>query len=465
MNEFTPIAELIAWLLIAGLVVRSSWRNTRMSIGLVLAYLAALFFEHWIPALVYTFPWYQPVYDLAAAHQGFEQSLLGLIGFAVGVLWLSPQLQKISVNRAPSIVNKPKIRDGISAKPFVLGFYTVIGLLFYFVGYPLLKSIPTLGNIASVLVFLAQTGIIGLYFVSMKQGRRGVQLIVLLIGLSLPLVTVVRDGQAWFGVWSLIIIMMFVVTVTGRKWLAYLALALLFVVGISFFVTYFSVRPVIRQIVWYGQPDTDDRFATIGYIVDNFQIIDIYNPQHLNSIDIRFNQNSLIGYTIRNIDTGVRDYAYGGTIANAAIALIPRALWPEKPILGGGAASVGYYSGVTYSGNTAVPTGNVMELYINFGTVGVFIGFAILGAIISYLDFRVASVLYRRDFLAYGQWLVPSLGLMFPSNTIVMTFGLAITGVLTMKIVNLLIVSLVSAGFPKRSLFPALGGNSEQATD
>ena len=70
------------------------------------------------------------------------------------------------------------------------------------------------------------------------------------------------------------------------------------------------------------------------------------------------------------------------------MALVPRVLWPDKPVYGAAVHIVADMTGLHLDENTSWGVGNVMEFQINFGTTGVIIGFLILGFSLGWLDFR-----------------------------------------------------------------------------
>ena len=73
------------------------------------------------------------------------------------------------------------------------------------------------------------------------------------------------------------------------------------------------------EVIGFG----NDSFYTS---LSNFELLDLQNPRHLSSIDARLNQNYLVGRTVRTIELGQEEYAYGGTIYEGLLALIPRIL-------------------------------------------------------------------------------------------------------------------------------------------
>jgi hypothetical protein len=82
----------------------------------------------------------------------------------------------------------------------------------------------------------------------------------------------------------------------------------------------------------------------------------------------------------------VEPFALGSTLFEVFIAIIPRALWPDKPFELGGSAFVTKYTGIAFGENTSVAMGYLFELYINFGTWGVFLGMFLLGIGFAWLE-------------------------------------------------------------------------------
>jgi oligosaccharide repeat unit polymerase len=67
---------------------------------------------------------------------------------------------------------------------------------------------------------------------------------------------------------------------------------------------------------------------------------------------------------IRNVPAAV-DYIHGSSLVSVFVAVIPRQIWPEKPIV-----RIGYFVGQEVIGlhnTTGIPPGLMAELYLNFG--------------------------------------------------------------------------------------------------
>ena len=116
-------------------------------------------------------------------------------------------------------------------------------------------------------------------------------------------------------------------------------------------------------------------------------------------------------------------YLYGSTIWEGVEALVPRALWPDKPVYGGSGHIVADMTGLHLDEDTSWGVGNVMEFQINFGTPGVVIGFLILGFLIGWLDYQAALADYRGDLGNLIMFFLPGLALIQPNGSIVEVSG------------------------------------------
>ena len=85
----------------------------------------------------------------------------------------------------------------------------------------------------------------------------------------------------------------------------------------------------------------------------------------------------------------VLDWARGSTIIGYLVAPVPRAIWPEKPLI-----SIGPTIGVLVYGNerSGVPPGWFGEWYWNFGVIGFVLGSILLGVILKSVATSVRSV-------------------------------------------------------------------------
>jgi hypothetical protein len=152
-----------------------------------------------------------------------------------------------------------------------------------------------------------------------------------------------------------------------------------------FFPTIQTLRNVVREP---DRPSVPQALARLpGRIVST-------NPQGLPrgglTLD-RYIADSLLSTTGRlyGLDTlvvaraltpNVHPFLNGSTYARLPASLVPRVVWPGKPDLSfAGDFADDYWGRSTASDHSAQPVGIVGELYLNWGTLAVFLGMFVLG--------------------------------------------------------------------------------------
>jgi hypothetical protein len=139
----------------------------------------------------------------------------------------------------------------------------------------------------------------------------------------------------------------------------------------------------------------------------------------LYAIDQRLNQNYFVGLAAARIQSGDAHFLYGRSLIEGAQALIPRALWPEKPVVAGSPKIVAEMTGLTLSEGTSFGVGNVMEFDINFGIPGVILGFLILGWVLGTLDRRSAEENMLGNMGQIPFYFLPAVALIQPNGSLV----------------------------------------------
>lgn len=218
----------------------------------------------------------------------------------------------------------------------------------------------------------------------------------------------------------------------GRVWLA---VAVTSIIGITVFTNYFVVRKEIRAIVW---SDAGWKTRTTGVInsFSNFEPFVFSTERHIRSLDERLNQNVFVGMSASRIEMGFVDYKWGWSLLEAAMSLVPRAIWPDKPVYGGSPAIVREMTGLNLSVTTSWGVGNVMEFYINFGVIGLIVGFVALGYVLGRLDIKAAISLARGDYGRTIMVFLPAVALIQPLGSLVEMvsgFAAAVVGALVWK--------------------------------
>jgi hypothetical protein len=139
---------------------------------------------------------------------------------------------------------------------------------------------------------------------------------------------------------------------------------------------------------------------------------DPYNQSHLYRVDSRLNQDFLVGAAVQRLEGGFVPYAEGSTLTDAALSLVPRVLWPDKPVVGGSGDLMSTYTGYRFAEGTSVGIGQVLEFYINFGTTGIICGFFLIGGLLVLVDRAAFAALESGDLFRFARWYLPGLGLL-----------------------------------------------------
>jgi hypothetical protein len=401
---------LLIWLTVGVALMLVGRQDGKPSAGMPLAYFLGLSLLHAPGAAVYVVI---PTWD-ASANQtwlGFEQTVRGLVAFLIGVL----VTRSVTFASRPS---EPRVLplEQLAALDRLALIYVFAGILYFVFGS--IISIPSIGAIIAQIGSLVIVGACLRLWVARKEGSGAKLWLVMLWLPFLPVITLLKGGFLGMGISWLLTIVSFALS-GSRQRLGYFLIAPLFVyVGLSVFVNYMASRVEFRQAVWIQQVGIADRVQGVVDMFWNFEWYDSENPKHRHVIDERLNQNLLVGSAVERLEVGIKDYAYGATLVDIAIGLIPRAVWPDKPAVGGGGSIVQDFAGLKVAGGTSVGAGQVLEFYVNFGTWGVIVGFLIFGGLIGWMDFRIVECLSKGDQRGFLLWFLVCLALIQPGGNL-----------------------------------------------
>jgi hypothetical protein len=101
----------------------------------------------------------------------------------------------------------------------------------------------------------------------------------------------------------------------------------------------------------------------------------------------------------------------------AVVAWIPRFVWHDKPATGGNEL-LAQYTGLRFSRTTTMATGQIFELFINFGRLGVFIGMFVFGIVVRYFDLRCRQMLLEKNYGKFIKFHLAGMALILPSGLI-----------------------------------------------
>jgi hypothetical protein len=397
--------DLLIWgALLVGLVVLVI--DKRRGYGaLTLAYFLDLSLGHVPGVLAYLDP--NIFSDAAEATKiGFDVTLIGMTAFIVGAMAARILRPRTMSAKAYQQMDNADFFSRIGWRVLTSGIFAYFALL------PVSALVPSLTSVASALATLLILGFwLRLYGAESAHDSRQKLLILAMLPL-LPLATLTSGGFIGFGtIWALSVVSFYFVIARRRVWF-YLATPPVIFLGLSLFVTYAQQREEIRDLIWYQNAGIMRRLDQVSKLVTDFQFLDLSNEGHLYSLDLRLNQNYLVGEGIIRHRQGEAELWYGATVP--VWALIPRAIWPDKPSVGGGRDLVSQFTGVEFAEGTSVGVGQVLEFYMNFAMPGVVAGFAVFGFILMRLDQAVIRALTMRNIHRAVKCGLPGLALLSP---------------------------------------------------
>jgi len=471
---------LVASVSLLVLMIWWQCRPGRVTVGMALCYLASLmsihFFGAWVNVL--------PSNSLLNAHVvavGFRECVLGMVAFVGGVLAMEKLLSTAAptapVSRLrsgskrtmksngfvgnagegdyamppPSTLVTTNRRIGKSTRlqsKFVTDrrafrkmpmTYIMAGLFCLVCLIPISRGIPSIGAVINCGAYLIVGGM-ALQCWRCWEERQTLKMLAWMSGsVAFPLFTMLTMGFLGFGTYAALVLFMFVFAFYRPRWHSLLAMTALLYIGLSVFVNYMQGREDFRDAVW-GQAAYSRRFEQLDKMFSHFEWFDTRNESHLAAVDERLNQNYLVGLVIDNLNSGAVPYAKGSTFVEALEALVPRIIWPDKPVHAGSPAIVSNYSGLEFNEFTSVGVGQVMEFYINFGRWGVLLGFLGFGLIIRWLDQRAAKELRNRNMPGFIRWFLPVLAFMQVGGSLVEVAGTFAASTVLVFIINRFVI-------------------------
>ena len=393
---------LVLGLIWAGLVIftiQQTHSDPRGSVGLpaavvlIMSFLYGGAFVYAIPSYSHLRPtahWYLDKLDFTEiiVLQGTVASLIGLFAFSIGVGAFMPK-RRVRKFRPCDISTIPLPSRGYRKRAtFAFGMIGGLSFLGHFLelSFPMSSALFETGrNVA--LPYLA----LGSYL-AVREGRSYFGLF--LLTLFVPIYYLFIWGFTSLGFTFMMAILAFWMSQLrkpggsiSKVWGVVMTLGIIWII-LTLFVAWFSIREEIRSVVWGGQDG-----SVLAILLTAGQRMEIFSPWNFDSLDfinIRLNLPIFIGKMIERHQELPELRQWGATLIILPLVVLPRFAWPGKPERGG-SDFISEHTGLTFYGDTSFGIGSVFEFYVNFGYVGVFLGFLILGMVVRYLD-RKASV-------------------------------------------------------------------------
>ena len=318
---------LLLWaiLLAALLLLVMGW--TRSVGALTIAYFLGLSLIH-VPGILAFVGNGPQMFEEPASRLGFEVTLVGMAAFLVGV----------ALARGVSIrpmEPDPATRQQVAKNFLAAGWYVlVIGIGAYLFFAPVSSLVPSINAVTTAMATLLVIGLwIQLYGATVTDDKRRLRRTIMILPV-LPAVSLVSAGFLGHGVSWIVSILAFLFVISPRRTYFYPIVPVAIFLGLSLFVTYMGQREEIRKIVWNEDAGIAERVSRVSTIVTGFEFLDLNSYKHRSALASRLNQNFLVGAGVKRHIDGMNELVYGDTVP--WWALIPRALWPDKPSVGGG---------------------------------------------------------------------------------------------------------------------------------
>jgi len=401
MSEVDLTFWLWVWVFAAAFALVRCWREGAGA-GLVLTYVLTFGVMHWLAAFLFMLPWHSEAgRDLTAL--GMRESAIAMVAFAGG-----SEIVRFFLNRG---LERGETKPASPVDGRLPTVYIGIGIFFYVFVQPVASRVPGLDAVAATGGTLMVVAIALKCWDGWVRQRTGVMWAWLAGTTVLPLLTVIVQGFLGYGFAAMVTVIAFVASFLRPRWKVVALGIVLTHIGLSVYVTYMRDRREIRAVVWSGA-GVRDRVSQLGETFKSAEWFDPRKEEHLRRIDQRLNQDYLLGASVAYLEGGSVGLAHGSTIMESLYALVPRAVWANKPVVGGSGELVSIYTGLRFAEGTSVGIGQVMEAYINFGRDGVIVCFLFFGAVLATLDQVAWRRLQKGNAASFLLWYLPGLSLL-----------------------------------------------------
>ena len=397
-------------------LVWSQWRWGGASTGIPVTYFIGLAMIHVPGAALYLDPNYE-FFKPETIETGLQIATLGVLGFAFGVMVGGTRARPFSRPRLMDESNVLAAKASASELNRLAWFFLFVGFAVEFAVRPFLGAL----SLTALLLALSQLNIVGTclgLYAARLSGDRGLLRNWLIVAASFPIVTVLASAFLGYGIVALLVVASFAFSLFRPRLWSVIPFALAVYIGLSVYVTYARDRGEYRAAAWEEGATLEQRAERLINTFSKFEFVDFDNLNHKKNIDLRLNQNDLVGAAESHIASGRADFALGETLWVALIAPIPRILWPDKPVFGGSGNLVSDYTGYGFAEGTSVGLGQVLEFFINFGWTGEFWCYALFGVVVRRLDLHAGLALRAGEYRRFLLYFMPALGLMQPGGAL-----------------------------------------------
>lgn len=398
--------DLLIWCALLGVLVLALGRGPNGV--LTLSYFVALSVAHIPGVLAYIGPSPYPFYAEATI-KGLDLTVAGMAAYVGTVVVLRLVGRRRGGQRVNHSLAELERFAGLGTR------FLVFGAAAYFVILPVVKFIPSATSIIASFGSLLLTAFWLKLYVGFKERSMPRLMGTFALLPLLPLSTLVAGGFLGYGTIWLATVVVFMFSAARKRTWFYIVAAPAIYLGLSLFVTYMDHRSELREVIW-SDSSLLTRLASTKELITDFQLLDLENEEHEKALAGRLNQNFLVGLAAERQEDGEYALYRGATVP--LWALIPRAIWPDKPPVGGSGSIASDVTGLHFAEGTSVGIGQVAEFYINFGRTGVVVGFVLWALVLMWLDASIRHAFDRLDARLLVSAVLPGLAMIQPIGSL-----------------------------------------------
>ncbi|MBE7441779.1 MAG: hypothetical protein HS119_04925 [Flavobacteriales bacterium] len=266
-------------------------------------------------------------------------------------------------------------KDYISKNIKLSTIFIVLGIVFNLIQPFAPVSISFVVYLGSNLALVGM----GLFFLSKASWTN--KLLLTAIGISPVIVNSIRTGTFHTSIiWGIFIF----IFITLNIKLSFFRKALIIATSFLFLTTLQLIKQDYREQINSKSFQGNKFELFVDLLLNPQNTEELQSDDELNNVNSRLNQGWIISKIYERIPEK-KDYLKGETIIGAFEALVPRFLYPNKKVSGGGKKTFELLTGIFLLENTAMGTSLMGEFYGNYGFYGALISFLIWGILLKLL--------------------------------------------------------------------------------
>ena len=314
-------------------------------------------------------------------------SVAGLLAMVLGIyLGWRPLIKQ---KRARQGLNRyAMVPDHFSEQIGWLSF--VVGATFE-LGSRYVYDIPTISTAFNCLASLARLGLFILLIRALHDGRWNKFVSACAIYAMMSILGALTTGFSFIRINTLIPLFMIWYGFRGLTFRNVTAPVATLLLATPFITAWLDTRNLIREGTLEGYSLLNQAAVFFREYVVN---LDYPSPTSImRTIVERVDMTDILAAQVR-YQPDYEPYAFGETIYSSFYTLIPRFLWPDKPIVAGGSEFVARFTGLYRAADDATSVGlpYPFELFANGGWFFVVLGLGVIG----YIGARLELGLFRR---------------------------------------------------------------------